>query len=305
LWEDPLLAVRRRLSFEFNRRRNADWLDQSQVVTLSRSGPGKNGVASRIAVVPREMINQALFLYGSFELSETRLIQAFLRPGMTFLDVGANIGYYTLLASERVGSTGTVHSFEPHAGIRARLHENIRRNGYRNVVVHHEAMAESSGSVPFFVNTFGENQGLSSIVRGAGQHATESVPSINLDDFSARLAPRRVDLIKMDIEGAEPQAIAGGRRLLASPDAPPIIFEAADLEPIADALVPLGYRIMRHHYTLARGLELLDPHSPFDDIFAAYEAPNYVAAKSEAVFDEVLHAANAGRSALLRMIGRI
>ena len=91
------------------------------------------------------MINQAIFLYGTFEISETRLVQAFLRPGMTFLDVGAHIGYYTLIASRLVGDAGRVHSFEPGAATRAHLEANVARNGLGNVEIHAEALAEQTG----------------------------------------------------------------------------------------------------------------------------------------------------------------
>jgi FkbM family methyltransferase len=306
LWENPLLALRRRLAFEVKRRTDDGWLDRMQVVALSSAGFGDHDPAPPcMEVAPREVINQTLFLYGTFEISQTRLIQSLLRPGMTFLDIGANIGYYTVIGARLVGPTGSVHSFEPHPGIRAKLEGNIERNDYRNVVVHGEAVAATTGSVAFFVSVDDLNQGTSSILPGAGRQAAQAVTSVSLDDFVTGLSPARVDLIKMDVEGAEPQIIAGGRRTLSATDAPTLIFEAAELAPVADPLRALGYRIKRHHYTLARGLELLDPDATFDDIFGAYEAPNYVAAKHEAVFATAIEAANASRSALLRLLGRI
>ena len=224
---------------------------------------------------------------------------------MTFVDVGANIGYYTVIGARLVGPTGRVHAFEPHLGIRAKLRDNIERNGFDNVVVHGDAMAETTGTVAFFASAVDQNQGISSIIPGAGREASAPVPSVSLDDFAERIRPARVDLVKMDIEGAELQVIAGGHRTLAAADAPAIIFEAGDLAPVAAALRAFGYRIKRHHYTLDRGLELLEPDAEFDDIFRAYEAPNYFAAKDERAFEAALRAANAGRSPVLRLLGRI
>ena len=69
LWADPLLALRRRLAFEVNRRVKDSWLDRTQIVALSRAGFADNGAAPpRLAVIPRESISQTLFLYGSFEI---------------------------------------------------------------------------------------------------------------------------------------------------------------------------------------------------------------------------------------------
>ena len=306
LWEDPWLALRRRLAFEVNRRTHADWLDRTHVVALSGAGFANGGGAPpSMAVVPREMINQSLFLYGSFEISETRLIQSLLRPGMTFLDIGANIGYYTVIGARLVGPSGKVHCFEPHHDIRAKLEDNIARNGFQNVVVHGEAVAEKSGTVTFFVSANEQHQGISSILPGVGRRESQPVPSVSLDDFVAGLGSDSVDLIKMDIEGAELQVISGGHRTLAANHAPAIIFETRDLEPIARTLGAFGYHIKRHHYTLARGLELLDPDAEFDDIFADYEAPNYLAAKDAGVFQAAVDAANAARPAVLRVLGRI
>jgi FkbM family methyltransferase len=306
LWEDPWLSLRRRLAFEVNRRTRADWLDRTHVITLSGAGFANGGGAPpSMAVVPREMINQSLFLYGSFEISETRLIQSLLRPGMTFLDIGANIGYYTVIGARLVGPSGKVHCFEPHPEIRAKLGDNVARNGFRNVVVHGEAVADRTGTVTFFVSADDQQQGISSILPSSFRRESQPVPSVSLDDFIAGLGPGRVDLIKMDVEGAEPQVIGGGHRTLSASDAPPIIFEARPLEPVARALGAFGYQIKRHHYTLARGLELLDPEAEFDDIFGDYEAPNYLAAKDAAVFQAAIDAANAARPAMLRVLGRI
>jgi FkbM family methyltransferase len=303
LWEDLPLAIRRRVRFEIGRRADLAWLDRAQVIALSEVGSPDQLPPLRIEVCPREMMNQALFLYGTFEISETRLIQSMLRSGMTFIDVGANIGYYTLVAARLVGETGLVHCFEPNDPMRVKLEANIRRNGFGNVVVHADAVARETGEVAFYASTWDANQGTSSILPGNGRGAMQKVRSVSLDDFVMTLAGRRVDLIKMDIEGAELIAIEGGRRALGAADAPPVIFEAADLAPVAAALRALGYKIRRLHYTLENGLELPDAEAPLRSLFEDYEAPNYFAAKDEGVFGDVVARANAKRSPALRLLG--
>jgi FkbM family methyltransferase len=305
-WENVPLAVRRRFELEMGRRMSPGWLDTPHVVDLSSIGFADDQAPLRIEVTPCEMINRAIFLYGTFEISETRLVQAFLRPGMTFLDVGAHIGYYTLIAARLVGDAGRVHSFEPGREMRAQLEANVARNDLHNVEIHPQALAEQTGEVGFYPSALASNQGISSIIAsGDGRAAPVTVPSLSLDDFASRLGGRRIDFLKMDIEGAELQVIRGGQRFLGGKDAPPMIFEAHDLTPVAEALRPLGYQIRQLHYTLENGLELPDADAHIESLFASYEAPNYFAAKDEAVFDQVLTRANSSRSRLFRLLGRL
>ena len=305
LWEDFSLALWRRIQFEVSRRTQNDWLDRPSIISLSRIGFPAAAEPLQIEVVPREMMNRAMFLYGAFEISETRLVQAFLAPGMTFVDIGANIGYYTLVAARIVGETGLVHCFEPNQPMHLRLERNVQRNGLGNVVVHAEAVAQFSGQVEFFASTWDANQGISSLLPGSGRERVQRVPSVSYDDFVDGLGGRRVDLVKMDIEGAELLAIEGGRRALGRADAPGLIFEADDPTQVGAVLRALGYKIRRLHYTLEHGLELPDAEARLESLFAAYEAPNYFAAKDEAVFDQVLSRAHSGRSPLLRLLGRL
>src|SRR6185312_4727225 len=95
LWEDFGLALRRRAEFEVRRRIDPKWLDDTVTIRLSDVGFPQGGPSIRLKVRPRDVTNQTMFLYGVFEISETRLIQTLLRPGMVFVDVGANVGYYT------------------------------------------------------------------------------------------------------------------------------------------------------------------------------------------------------------------
>jgi len=304
-WENVALAARRRVELEVGRRLRSGWLDEPRVVSLSAIGFPEGHPAPTIEVTPRELVNRSIFLYGTFEISETRLVQAFLRPGMTFLDVGAHVGYYTLIGARLVGDSGRVFSFEPGAETRALLAANVSRNAFQNVQIRAEALSEATGAVGFYPSAEAGNYGVSSIVAPPdGRPAPVTVASVSLDDFVVGIGGR-IDLVKMDVEGAELQVIRGGRRFLSGPGAPPIIFEAHALAPVADALGALGYRIRQLHYTLERGLELPDAEAQFDNIFAAYEAPNYVAAKDDSVFEEVLTRANTGRSPLLRLLGRI
>jgi len=307
LWEDLPLAVRRRLKLELLQRGRADWLDTPRVVDLSRVGTDDGGPPSRMSLVLRDAIGRAMFLYGTYEICSTRLIQAFLRPGMTFADVGANIGYYTVLAGRAVGESGTVYSFEPNAALLPRLEENVRLNDlFGRVRILPQAVTRKSGEIRFYRSTASDNSGLSSTLPGdCRSDQGEVVPCVSLDDFAAKLAVgRRIDLIKIDVEGAELDVLEGGHETLERPDAPAIVFESMDVATVGAVLDPLGYSMRRIHYTITSGLELIEPGAPFHGIFDAYEPPNYFAAKDPALFGQIVERANARHSAALRMLGR-
>lgn len=304
LWEDFPLALRRRLEFEVSHRLSEAWLDRPRVVELSRVGFEDDRPPLRMELVPREMANKAVFLYGTLEISETRLVQSFLRPGMCFVDVGANIGYYALIGARIVGDTGVVHCFEPNPAVRAGLTTNLELNGLRNVVVHDEAMTSQSGTVRFYASAWNENSGISSIIPGQGRSEKgEEVPCVSLDDFAATLGDRHIDLLKIDIEGAELEVIEGGQRLLRGADAPPILFEADEVGPLVDALGGLGYHIRRLEYSLAAGLVLKRPDEAIDSIFSSYEPPNYFAHKDASQFERTAQNANAKRLPAFQLLG--
>jgi FkbM family methyltransferase len=300
------MAVRRRIELEVASRINAGWSDRVHCIELSRIGFGDGESALKMEVVPREVMNKALFLYGTFEISETRLVQTFLRPGMTVVDVGANIGYYTLIAAKVVGPSGSVHSFEPNSDVRTRLERNVKLNELHNVVVHDQAMTRRSGDIRFYVSAVPENSGISSIVPGSGLDAEgESVPCTSLDDFVAGLPGGRIDLLKMDIEGAELDVIEGGRKTLGAANAPALLFESFGVSPLLVALRGLGYHVRRLHYTLRDGLELPEAEDPSDSLFAEYESPNYFAVKDVGRFDSLIAEVNASRSPIFGHLGRL
>ena len=308
LWEDFPLAIRRRVELELGQRTRPGWLDAPHIVDLSRVGMGDAEPAMKMSLLLRDTIARALFLYGTFEISGTRLMQAFLGQGMTFVDVGANIGYYTLLAARAVGEGGAVYAFEPNAAVRSLLEGNLRLNGLQGrVQVRPHAVARDSGEIRFYPSTTPDNSGVSSLLPGAGRSdAGQVVPCVSLDDFAAALpGRRRIDLMKIDVEGAELEVLAGGRGVLSGGAAPAIIFETLDLAAVDAVLRPHDYLIRRLNYTLAGGLELIEAGTAFDGIFDDYEPPNYFAAKDSAVFSQVIAQAKARQSAVLRVLGRL
>jgi FkbM family methyltransferase len=163
--------------------------------------------------------------FGLYELDTARMIRQLLRPGDHFVDGGANIGYFTLMAAQWVGPAGRVDSFEPQPENRARLIENIRRNGLGDRVhVHPEALTDQSGSARIHVlSAAGSNHGCSSLFPGAtATSGSAPVATARMDEVLAGTRPR---LVKLDIQGAEPLAITGMTGLLQGEDPPALIAE--------------------------------------------------------------------------------
>lgn len=152
----------------------------------------------------------------------TRVMRPLLQPGTVMIDIGANIGYYTLLAASRVGSTGKVIAFEPGVDNCTLLHKSLQANHFENVVLHNVAVADTESVVGFYMY---ESNG-HIIPDDLSAHAAQ-VHTVMLDHV-LRDEPR-IDLIKMDIEGAEGRALQGMHRLMQR--CHPIIF--TELNPSA------------------------------------------------------------------------
>jgi len=138
----------------------------------------------------------------------------YLRPGMTFYDLGANIGFFSLLAARLVGEQGRVIAFEADPEIAARLREHVDRNKFRCVTVAEKAVWSEASKV-FFERVdpaTSPDRGLGHVVTVASANTIE-IEAVTLDDFArTSSAP---DFIKCDVEGAEVEVFRGAQRLLA------------------------------------------------------------------------------------------
>jgi FkbM family methyltransferase len=132
----------------------------------------------------------------------TRVIRALLQPGTVMIDIGANIGYYTLLAASRIGSTGKIIAFEPNVANCTLLHKSLQANNFKNVALHNVAVAEAEGVVSLHIS---DSNG--SIVPDHLLAHPYQVRTVILDHVLGD--EPRIDLIKMDIEGAEGRALQG------------------------------------------------------------------------------------------------
>jgi FkbM family methyltransferase len=278
LWENPWYALKRRTIYTIASRIRRGWLGASHTIQL-------RGFPLLMEVVPQYSIDRAIFLYGIWEISSTRFVERFLEQGMTFIDVGAATGYYSLIAAHLVGPGGMAYSFEPHPLLKAKLERNVALNSLRNVVSHPEAVAAHTGTIAFYETEDKGNYGTSSLILPPDQPTRRSMaPCVTLDDFVRSLPRQGVDLVKIDVEGAEMSVLEGATKLLSTREGPALLFESFDVEAVVVFLKSRGYAVRHIHYSLDGGLEFPEVGAAFNNPFADYEAPNYVALKTSGRF---------------------
>jgi len=158
----------------------------------------------------RDAISREVCFTGRYEPQETSLVQSILRPGMTFVDVGANWGYFTLLAAHLVGKGGRVVSLEPDPRLFPILQESLIRNQLEQVIALQVAAASEDGTLKLAgYNESGDNFGISRIVGEGERETTFDVMARPLDKVFDDLGIHNIDLLKMDIEGFEGYALLG------------------------------------------------------------------------------------------------
>jgi FkbM family methyltransferase len=146
---------------------------------------------------------------GSYEHEKQRRFAGMIVPGSTVFDVGAHVGYYTLIAAERAGPSGRVVAFEPLPRNLRYLHQHVRMNAYRNISIVDAAVAECSGQAMFA-------EALSPSMGHLAPSGSVPVRQVSLDHEIAAGALPAPDVVKIDIEGAEALALRGARHTLAS-----------------------------------------------------------------------------------------
>ena len=158
----------------------------------------------------REGYDLGLPIWGIFEPVETELVKKVIKRGNVVLDIGANIGYYTLIAAKVVGETGKVFAFEPYPTTFSILEKNVKVNGYNNVILVQKAISNKTGKLKLHLWDSASH----SICDSHGSHQSIIIEGIRLDDYFENY-DGNIDFIKMDIEGAENWAIQGMPSLLA------------------------------------------------------------------------------------------
>jgi FkbM family methyltransferase len=167
---------------------------------------------ARMRVEPSDYLQLLVYYLGTFEAHCLKWLRILLPRGGTFVDVGANVGVYTLEGAARVGVSGRVIAVEASPGHARTLAENVAVNDFRQVRILPFAVGEADGLARLVLPT-GGNRGMFTIGSVDGEPVAE-VPVRRLDDLLAAEGITAVDVLKMDIEGAELGALAGAPELL-------------------------------------------------------------------------------------------
>lgn len=147
-----------------------------------------------------------LSIYESYEEYETEFVKKEVKKGDVVLDIGANIGYYTLIFAKLVGESGKVFAFEPDPTNFNLLRRNVRNNGYNNVVLINKAVSEKSEKLKLFLSE--DNLADHRIYDSQDGRKFIEIGSVRLDDYFKDYSGE-INFIKMDIEGAEYGAVQG------------------------------------------------------------------------------------------------
>ena len=199
-------------------------------------------------------LSRQLFIAGCSEPNELAFLHEVLGQGMVFIDAGANDGIYSLFASRRVGPQGQVWAFEPSSREFDRFQQNLDLNQLENVRPFQVALADQNGQEDLAVAGYeheGQNTLGTFVHQGVEPKRTERVVVRTLDDLVGEEGLSRIDVIKLDVEGAEKRVLDGARNSLAR-FRPIVLFQAVDpalrkqdtsRDQLFESLTEAGYRL--------------------------------------------------------------
>jgi len=160
-------------------------------------------------------ISSELIIYGVHEPLTTKLILSEIKPGMTILDIGSNIGYYAILESNLIGTTGKIYSIEPSPINFKLLEENLKLQKMNNFKIFNLAIGNKNDKLEFLISeksNWSKIKEDSDIIGKNDTIITVPVKSLNL--FCKENNLEKIDLIRMDVEGYEEKIIEGGKEIL-------------------------------------------------------------------------------------------
>lgn len=155
----------------------------------------------------------ALSIFKVYEPTQTEVVKEYVKEGDVVLDIGAHVGYYTLLFAQLVGSSGRVYSFEPDPDNFELLKKSVEINGYQNIILNQKAVSNKNGKIKLYLGD--ENRAINRIYNANIGDANKSVEvdTVRIDDYFKNY-DGKIDFIKIDVEGSESSVIEGMTLLL-------------------------------------------------------------------------------------------
>lgn len=202
--------------------------------------PGGANVALRY----RETLGLSSLLYGTFERAELTFVNRYLQPGDLAMDIGANVGIFSVVMGKAVGAKGRVFAFEPVPSNISRLENNLKKNGLGNVQVLAMALGASDGEMMLQMAKDAAYHSLGKVESGFRGDAEMAVRVRGLDGVWEELGRPDIALVKMDVEGAESDVLLGASNFLAT-CRPLVLIEANTVEHLnvlREKLSVLGYQ---------------------------------------------------------------
>ena len=201
-----------------------------------------------VAFPCRKNIPIRVMLFGYYERRCMSHVLKLVQPGMTVLDIGANIGLYTLLFAKIVGRSGRVIAVEPIENLARQIRLTLEMNGYTNTVVEEVVITSVDGTAKLQIahdqtDSWPQQEGvlLHADIGPSRGFVVEEVPTLSVDSLIRRCQLSRLDFIKMDIEGAEVIALDGATHTLETLK-PAILVEChGSYERVAERLLRIGY----------------------------------------------------------------
>lgn len=210
-------------------------------------------------------ISRTLLLFGQRELEHKLILERVLRPGMTVLDIGCNIGYYALMELRLIGPEGTLIGVEPSAANVELAKRNLALNGYSDIEIHHKAISDTKGTKELFMSHMSNLNTFHTTGTG-GAHLDGTTSEVDIDTVPGVMAGRHLDLIRMDVEGHEVEVLNGLLPAIEQGDMRPmVIFETHlsrydddhDMRTPLRRLFDAGYHVYLAGSSSERGTALL------------------------------------------------
>ncbi|MCH7872933.1 MAG: FkbM family methyltransferase [Planctomycetes bacterium] len=229
------------------------WLDQNEA-RFAALPPKTVRFARDFQVRINPVDENGRWIYVNGYQAQERLTRHFVRllhPGDCVIDIGANVGYYTMAAAKLVGPSGCVHAFEASPEVFSWLRTNAELNPHANIHLHNQAVTDRCGDVTFYTAA-ADRTGYSSMRDlGDGARSKATVPGVTIDSMLDEIPTTR--LVKIDVEGAELLVLSGMRGLIER-DRPHVILEIDDVflrelgasaDQQCDFLRDAGYELFR------------------------------------------------------------